>query len=421
MLARQASGQGNFRAVLINAIDSTTVRDAAITIPEINKTVITNSNGLFEFNVPATYKQLSLRISAIGCKTTVTHVRTFDTLERVYVEILPSLLNDFTVVGLSAADVVKKAVAAIPGNYADSSYFSYSSYRQYQVINGRYRNLLEAKPVVLFNLRKTPTQITSKEAFAVTQTRRSEFAYEPGRPELNNIADLFADNPIYHLEEGSLLPGRFDEHVRFAFDTTEKVEGCYVINYLISGFSLETHGVFGLYRSRAFRGESWEKGKLIIERNGFAIRYFERYACRHKGYTYPRFNNLVYPAKKYFMNFTDAVLTATYAPKNGRWYLETLTHQYTNEFYRAQFATKDYVVTCFYEWRQDSATRYTTEEYKNNFNSRMLTRKLGYDPSLWTNDNFPFLLHRKDDVYKDLQHAHPIDSQFVWSAIRDME
>ena len=189
--------QSLFHGILLNKSDSTGIANAAIKLIETNIYALTGLNGAFNFTVPANLKELNFEISAIGLKAEINYKRTFAKIEKIYVNMVPDTLNEFVIGGLSAEEVVRKAIALIPANYADSSYFSYSSYRQYELVNGVFRNLVEAKPAVMFHLTKTKSAINSKESFAVNQFRRSKFFRYPTNFTETNAQDHVAKTTRY--------------------------------------------------------------------------------------------------------------------------------------------------------------------------------------------------------------------------------
>lgn len=407
-------GQKKFEGSLMNRTDGHAVGNAVIYVAQINATVTTDAKGKFSF--PATSPgDLALHIMALGCDTTVVYHSVPNTLVTIWVTILPNLLKEAKVVGVSAEEVVRKAVSLIPINYADSSYFAYSSYRQYEKVNDKFCNLGEAKPVVMFKISKEQQQLSAKESFAVEHLRRSKFFQNPNHPYSNNPADLLIENPVYHLFESSLYPERLSGY-SFSFDTASKSTIDYLINYWCPTFSREIHGCKPLKGD--FLGESWEHGKLIIDRQTFAIKQIERYAVRNRSYTYPRYNNLVIPERKYFCELADGALIVKYEMVNSRWYLKQLLHQYTNEFYRAVSNSKDFVITNYFEWNANSNSRFVTEELLNRFYYEMQMADISYDEEYWKANSFPFYLSNAAEVYKDLGDHGELVLQFLnsWKA-----
>ena len=410
---QRAFGQEVLKGQLLNKADSTPVPFAAILAKEINRDVLANENGEFSFSLPGKISRVTLQISAIGCNATIVLTSPFHKTERIYVDVATNPLNEVARRGLSAGEIVRKAVKSIPDNYADSSYFCFSYYRRYQKLNNRYVNLYEAQPAVMFRLNRAKTAITSIEAFAVKDVRSSKFY-----PNISNVIEdnpeyLLLENPVYHLQASSLWPDRLSEYV-YSFDTTTKSQD-YVINYTSNNFSSETHGILD-YADRDLKGEIGETGQLVIDRESFAIKKYHRIALRHDDYIYhflpPQNNKVSYGYHEYFFEFRDADLFAEYEPINGRWYLKHLTHRYRNDFYIPVFNTKDCSIEDFFEWSAHSDSRYVTKDFVDKFYPVVTRPKYDYDRFYWDYINFPFYYASKESVYKDLERDGPVEDQF---------
>ncbi len=402
-----------FKGILLSPLDSSAIPHAAVSIKETGTTVLTNDKGEFEAPLPAKARQVTLTITAIGIRTVLTYKYPFSQTERIYPAISVNMLNEVAVKGLSAEDVVRIAVAAIPANYADSGYFDYSFYRRYQHVNGHFVNLFEASPAVMFRLAKDKYRITSKEAFAVLQLRRTKYYPNISNAMEDNPADLVALNPVYHLHGSSLDPRRFPGYV-FSFDTNNKTKD-YVIRYVCNDGSTDHHGVPD-YDARDLKGETWETGELVIERTTFAIKRIHRVSHRHKDYSYkyfpPQNNKLIYNNRPYYFEFVGGDMVAEYTQRNGKWYLGKITRQYTDEFYWMGFESLEYGITDNFEWYSDSVSRYTTGDYVDRFYPKMATAIHHYDTAYWRQDMFPFCYANKDSVYKDLLRDGPLVKQF---------
>jgi hypothetical protein len=390
-----------FNAVLINSVDSNVLSHASVNVDELRAQFLTDDHGRLSFKVHDSIRTLRFSIAAIGCRVNLTHIRTDKLLDTIYVEILPRELEGYTIKGLSAENVVRKAVEMIPVNNGDTAYFCASSYRQYEKINGKYANLLEATPEIMVKVRKEKSKLRPKLAYAVSNARWTQPVYEPGHPETNSIDVLLAENIVHNLEGSSLLPTRFSKY-RFAFDTTNKDDKVYVIKYLINDFSLEKHGVSNLGTS--FWGESYERGVITIERGSFALVRFQRQTYRYRDYTYfvNGGNNWVLPERRYYSELKDAALDVAYRKQNDLWYADRILYHYTNEYYRGGWGKLEYVVTCYYEWKNDGISKYTTEQHRDRFFPSMLVYDKVYDREKWTNLSIPFLLADQHQVFTDL-------------------
>lgn len=405
--------QFNFTGILYSIHDSTILPYAAINVPEIHQSALTDSEGRFSFKLSAKIKSITLNVSCIVLKTSILYTPTYNITEKIYLDIAPNQLNEFSFKGLSAREIVEKAVASIPQNYQDSSYFCYSYFRRYDKVNGVFQNFFEALPVVLFRIIKDIKSLEAKEAFAVIHARRSKVVPNMTTDHVDNPDALLKQNPIYHLEKSALNPGKFNSYV-FNFDTTNKSDD-YVINYECARASSDTHGIMG-YTLSIFGGESHEKGTFIIERGTFAIKKIQRTALRYFEYDYPPYdfppNLMSFGYHKYLYFFVDGYLDAEYVPYNGKWYLKKLARRYTNQFKPPIFETTDFTITNTYEWYADSVSRFIGAEYMNNFYPTLTLPKYEYNPRFWDNIVYPWHYDTKEAVFDHLQRKGTLDKQF---------
>lgn len=392
-----------FNAVLINSVDTAVLSHASVNVHEIRAQYLTDDYGRLSFKLHDSIRIVNFSIAAIGCRVNLTHERTNKALDTIYVEILPKELEGYTIKGLSAENVVRKAVEMMPVNNGDTAYFCASSYRQYQKINGKYANLIEALPEVMVRVKHKRGKLVPDYGFAVTTARWTQPEYEPGHPESNSIDIPLAENIVHNLEGSSLLPTRFSKY-RFAFDTNNKDDKVYVIKYLINDFSLEKHGVSNLGTS--FWGESYERGVITIECGTFALVRFQRQTFRYRDYTYfvNGGNNWVLPERRYYSELKDAALDVAYRKENDLWYADRILYHYTNEYYRGGWGKLEYVVTCYYEWKNDGISKYTTDQHHDKFFPAMLVYDKVFDRKKWTNLSIPFILADQHQVFEDLSN-----------------
>ncbi len=413
LLSSSAFAQTNFRAVVISKTDSTAVPYAAVHIEKPGRDVVTTDSGKFSILLPDNVKQITLHITAIGIKSTIVLDPPFDKVVYIYVDVNSSPLEEFSLIGSSAEEIVRQAIAAIPANYANVSYFDHSFYRRYQKVNNCYVNLSEASPVVMFRLKPEKSMITAQEAFSVTQLRRSKYHPDIMNAKEDNPADLLIENPVYHLEISSLKPQRFASY-QFKFDTAGKSND-YVIQYTCNDFSTDHHGISN-YDRMGLDGEVWEKGELVIDRETFAIKKISRKGLRHKDYIYKYVpipnNRFRYANHDYFFEFIEGDLQVEYALHDGRWYLDKIARQYTNEFYTPLFNEKVFVITDNFEWYSQSISRFTTADYVDKFYPIMATAIHNYDSQYWSQINYPFQFANKDTLYHDLSKDGPLENQF---------
>ena len=136
-------GQNSFNGILLCKKDSAPIPFAIVKSVDVGSFTQTNIRGEFHFSIPAEIKILHFEISAIGFHDTIIYHPTRNNIEKIYIEKLPLSLTQVTVEGLSAKETLMKAVDMIPVNYLDSSFASFSFFRQYEKVNGEFKNLID--------------------------------------------------------------------------------------------------------------------------------------------------------------------------------------------------------------------------------------------------------------------------------------
>lgn len=397
-----------YSAALINKNDSLILPFASIKLKETGKFTTANDKGEFVFEIQNKLSELTFEIYYLGCNQTIKATNVQNKLNKIYIDCSPFLLKDISVNGMPAKDIVKKAISLIPLNYFDSSYASPCFYRQYSKTNNFFKNLVEVHGVTVFNLTAQNKDITSKEALAVEKIRRSKY-YKIEDFEFNNFADHMSQNPIYHLTKGSLNPSALDFY-QYTLDSVTSAG--YNITYTCSTFSSENHGVDG----EAFDGESTEYGNLTIDKTSFAIKKFVRNTKRNKEYKYPKYNNFVLPLKRFTEEFVEGQLVVEYQFTRNKWFLKSIVHSYTNEFFRTQTYDKTYVITEFHEWYAKGYTRRIDQNLldKFHFNPALYSVNYRFNKNDWSGE-IPFYYNKSDVVYKDLSKTIPLEQQFEQS------
>ncbi len=404
----------NFKAVLLCKQDSTPMPFAIVKSLDMGTYAETNINGEFKFQFPPKLNKYRLEIFAIGLRDTIIVKRSKNQVEKIYINKPLLDLSLTTVKGLRAKDAVQKAVEMIPLNYTDSSFASFSFYRQYEKVNGTFKNLIEAKVVILFKLISSKKIITSGLAFAIEQMRRSSFKYDI--EDFNFYKDdlklLLEENPVYNLVNSSLNPNALNFYT-FNYDTTNKTDD-FVIKYTCDRFSSEGHGVENI-RELNWYSEGREAGSFIIDSKSFAFKKIERTSFRNKAFNYPRNNNFILPSRHYYGEFVDGNLIIEYEQVKDKWFPKTIMHKYTNDYFKSGTLKKEYTITEFFEWHSDSVSHFIKGNLADRFytDSPLQSKSYSYDKTKWNESLFPFYFYGKDEVYKDLEKQSSIEEQFI--------
>lgn len=246
-----------FNGVLINSSDSAVIPFAIIKSVESGKYQTTDSKGEFSFSYLSKFQSVHFEINVIEFHGIVEHKINGDNQQKIFIDLSSSELNEIVIEGLSAKQVVEKAIKSIPENYTDSGFVAYSYYRQYQKVNGIFRNLIEAQLVVLFRLTNSENVITDENAFAVLHMRRTPINYIEQTSETDEFIDLLNQNPVYN-QLGSILNLKGLYFYHFSFDTTKTYDD-YQINFSCNDYSCDKHGIEN-YNELDWHGESWATG-----------------------------------------------------------------------------------------------------------------------------------------------------------------
>jgi hypothetical protein len=223
----------------------------------------------------------------------------------------------------------------------------------------------------------------------------------------DGFKDLMLQNPVYHYGKSFLISDVF-KYGELHFDTSPGSDD-YRIKYDCYNCATEPHGINGFFGGAflAFKGESREHGVFIIDRETFAFKRIERKAVRNKEYNYPRNNNYVLPLREYTAEFVYGDLVAEYESIKGKWFLKSLLHQYTNEFFRVPSNTKMYRMTDNFEWYSGSVSRYVDESLLDQFQrSPNLARSYSsyYTDSIEAAPDFYYF--KGESVYRDVDMPH---------------
>lgn len=403
-------GQNNLKCILLDSKDSTVIQFAVVKLSEISRNTLTNHIGEFSFQLPDNLKELHFEISALGIRDTIMFNPKYNGIEKIYANKTHFNFKAVSVVGLSAKEIVLKAISLIPVNYTDSSFASFSFFRHYEKVNGKFKNLIEAQAVVMFKVSTSKDMFTTKNAFAIQQMRRSNFSFaitdlKYGR---DGFSTLLEQEPVYNLASSSLAPVALYDY-SMHFDTINKSDD-YIINYTCDAFSSDNHGIDNIAEARML-GECRESGTIVIDRNSFAFKKIERNAFRNKGFLYPKNNNWLRPSLNYYMNFIDGKLISEYIQVEGKWFLKRICREYTHEYYKGGSNSKEFTITEINEWYADSVTHFITADLIGKFYSTvdLPSCSYSYNKNRWSQEAHPFYFFNKQDVYTDIEKKTAID------------
>lgn len=400
-----------FNATLKNNSDSSVIAFAAIQIIETNTFTTSDENGNFNFTIPEKLNSIHLNISYVGCHDSILFQTSNGNHQIIYLQCDPTLLKDVVIEGVTAKDLVKKAIALIPNNYCDSSYVTSAFIRQYENVNGSFMNLIEAKGWLLFTLNNTEKNSSWTEAFATEYLRRSNYREIENFNE-DDFSDVMLQNPVYHLQN-SILDLNGLKYYTYRYDTTSAGDN-YTILFQCNTFTTENHGVSN-FTSIGLQEEGIESGKLIIDKHTFAFIRIERNAVIRNGYNYPKYNNFILPDKLYTAEFVEGHLIINFRQIEGKWYLQDIMHKYTNNYFKIQTHEKTYSITECFEYFLETPTRYIKKDLfdKFNYNPDLNTTPYSYNTNAWNSFAPPYFFYPYKQVLKDLEKNMSLEEQYI--------
>lgn len=353
--------QTSVSGVVVNDRDSSPISFARIVVDGSGTPVVADAQGRFRLPLGSRAALFRVRVTSLDVDTTFVFAAPVPVSMRLRVSPRDFEIGDVTVRGLSARGVIAEAVNRIPQNYSDSGHVLYGFYRQYSRVDGTFRNLLEARAAAMIRPRRGKQGLEAEHAFALLAMRRQRYrsiAVE-GVNLRDGLPELFEENSIYFLANSSLALPMLGG-IEFHFDTANRTND-YVITYR-RDISSERHGCGPT--SGDWTGESYEVGRLTSNRRSLAFVHIERKAYRDKNYDYPKNNNYILPRRRHTMQFVDGQLDIRYARQGGRWFLSSLHHHFTDEFFRTGILGygKECTLNEAFEWQTNSVSRYVPGE-----------------------------------------------------------
>lgn len=370
---------------ILNQVDSTPIVFARVTIN--SQEYITDNEGVFKFPINSIDDNMDLRIKHVSCNiNSIISLKT-TSFNTIYLACGNKTLKQFNVKNTSAKSIILRAIDSIGSCFYDSNYVANTHYINYQKINNRICNEVEAKFYTLYNLQKvkntlSPTSIN----FAIDSLNvQNKFNCEIEADE--DLLNVFLQNPIYFLSKGMLNKKIIDNYT-FNFDTVLSNDLVYVINYQNKKFTTDNHGIANYFES-GLSEEGIESGKLYIDRKTFGIHRVERDAFRNNGYLYTNNNNFLLPNRKFYIEFVSGKLVIYFNYFNHKLVVQNLFYSYTNNYFRSAIGgDASYTITNFYEVVNTNTSRTISNFFIDKFESK---------PKFYFSENrYPFLKGRTD-------------------------
>lgn len=270
---------------------------------------LSNKNGEFMLNVPATVPPDSLQFSMLGYQTKIIAINEKLSRSTVIISLRPTaiVLSDVVISAINPVDIIKDAIAKIPDNYISRGHIQQGFYRTATKKGTEYIQISEAA-FDIFNygygkdrlpqlkLAKNRMLKDEKESHGIDLglKPRNLFAYDP----LNDIAN----NPVLNKE--GLRKHRF------------------VLRDVVNYKGKEAYEI--TFDQKADQKEALYKGTIYILKEDLTIAAI-KYGLSPKGIKYARYGDMATRALMKLVGLSVQIkrddLQVTYRSSGGKWVL----------------------------------------------------------------------------------------------------
>lgn len=357
--------------------------------------IATDAKGAFELIVDIPDSSSHLVFSAIGYEPEVISVGRLISQLNGIVTLKPRVypIPVVLIEGMSAKQIVKKAIDKIPENFASDTFYLKGFYRQYHKENNAYVRLIETTLYLKNSVEKHKNYLTNKERCRVLQLRRSN-NYEMNREEhSDHLFDLLMENPVYHAS-GTVLNGKSLNAFKFLPGADEN-DSVYHIYYF----------------AKKSEDEKTQKGELFINKKTFAVVKFIKEEQLNTG-AFIKYHEVT--SVPYRWEFKNGKIIAEYKYQDGKMFLSSLNKTYTHALYDNKVNSKEYMVTENFELKMDSNLYW--KKLPGNFSavSNLYHSHYAYDKNFWENCLLPeFIFEKSEHVIRDLEQKEILELQFA--------
>jgi hypothetical protein len=392
MLVAQAQDNILLKGFVFDADTKEPLALSALQIKNSQLGALTEDNGYFELPMPKSNLKDSLKASFVGYLPTVISIadyKTTDTL-RIYIGTQIETKGEAVVIAMSAKGIMLKAIENMRKNFYFDSLIATGLYRQYHKENGKFVRLIEADESVAFNI-KSPYKYSFHELIKTNHVRRSENYETNGDVHGDHLVDLLKENPYSYNRSNFLDPKKI---------------GFYSPKF--SGEDTETEYVISLQYKES-SSATLEQAKIWVDKESYAITRMEIEKFPNPYYVKTRYAN---DSRWKLVNEKDVVETKKF---NGKYVLSSIVRTYNHHVLNRQTGNVDYVVEeDFALYFDDYETDNVGAQLKGfESMSELYVTHYKYDSKFWDNygplDDHPL----PDDIKKDLEHAVPLNKQFV--------
>ncbi len=308
-----------------DAISKSPLPYAAISVANSTLGTVTNNDGEFQLTVPVKFSSDTLLVSYLGYELYKGRIHELaGSPKEISLQPRSLLLSEVEIIGLTAEEVIRRVVAAIPANYGEDSLILTAFIRSRKTVNNKLAEFTEA---IVENM-KTGYYLYKAGAYS----RKHESSNIPLLLKGRVVSDTAIVNSMGEAgREAGCLGCNFVYDIAEFYHTTildEKLFRYYDFRMeeVINPAGGKIYHIF--YSQKAGVKEKLWKGELFIESSSFALVKMTQKPSFNAWETYEKTK---YQRSYYIRNqpgwIADMPLidrTVTYAKHGEMWYLSTI-------------------------------------------------------------------------------------------------
>lgn len=359
-----------------------------ITIKHTNQATVSNEHGVFSFSFIKSPND-TVVFSLIGYDKKEIAINTLSANDSLSIELTEKAfdLPVTQIPGLSAKEMVRKAIKNLKQNFPDSNLWLQSFYRQYHKEDDSYVRLIEA--IVITNEKRYHDYVNSdkSEKVVVRALRRSDVREENKAQHGDHLMDLINENP-FKFPTGSVLNLKGIDYFDFHF-TESKTAGETVIEFssVLSSDVKVQHGLIFI------EDETFVIKRLIIE-------------------TFPNQNSKVRhfaaAGEPYLWKFRNGKYEISFRKINGQVIFDRMVKSYTHYLFDSKVNSLAHIVEENFELQSEKSISTIPKNFRFSLTSNLYSHGYLYDEHDWK--YFPPL---QQEIKADLEKHSPLIQQFI--------
>ncbi len=360
---------------------------AIVSIKHTNQATVANEQGSFSFSFIKSDND-TIVFSMFGYEKKESGVNTLLKNDSLKVELDEQVfdLPVTPITGLTAKEVVRKAIKNLNQNFPDTELLIQSFYRQYHKEDNHYVRLIEAIVVTDEKPYRSYISAFKPEKVAITAISRSNVLEENKSQHGDHLIDLLTENP-FKFPIGSVLNSKGIDYFNFHFVNSDTGETIIQFSSVLSS------------------QDKIQNGFIFIDEKTFFIK-------RLITESFPNPNSKVRhfagTGENYLWKLRNGKYNISYKNMSGVIVYDHIIKSYTHYLFDAKVNSLAHIVEENFELESDKLLSHDENNFHFTSTSNLYTSPYLYNEKDWK--YFPTLA---DEIKKDLEKHQALKQQFI--------